>query len=151
METITLKRIARKPAYTIGKLYLDGVYFCDTIEDTDRGLSDTMTVSEILSKKVKNKTAIPTGKYIVRFDTISPRFGSNAFYKRVCGGRLPRLQYVKGYEGVLIHCGNTAEDSAGCILVGRNTIVGKVTDSKATFEQLMKKIGNTQMVTLMVQ
>ena len=40
---IKIKRIARKATYTIGKMYIDGVYFCDTLEDKDRGLKQTMT------------------------------------------------------------------------------------------------------------
>jgi len=135
---LKLKRIAKKPSYTIGKMYIDEKYFCDTIEDTDRGLSSTMNEAVIVAKKIKHKTAIPTGKYAIDMRTISPRFGSQAFYKDVCGGRVPRLQGVKGFDGVLIHCGNTAKDTEGCILVGQNLEVGKVLNSKDTFTKLMK-------------
>ena len=69
---ITLIRIANRPTYCIGKLYIDGVYFCDTIEDTDRGLDDKMTEEEILKRKVKGETAIPTGIYHV-YLTYSPK------------------------------------------------------------------------------
>ena len=116
---ITLKRIAKKPTYTIGKLYIDGTYFCDTIEDTDRGLKQTTPLSEINKIKVMHKTAIPTGKYKVTLNVISPRFSKKDFYRRnAAGGRVPRLLDIPGFEGVLIHVGNTAEDSSGCIIVG---------------------------------
>ncbi|WP_314815355.1 DUF5675 family protein [Hoylesella nanceiensis] len=123
---IQVNRIARKDGYTIGRMSLNGVYFCDTLEDTDRGLNSTMSVGEILSKKRKGITAIPTGKYDVIL-SFSPRF------KRV----LPLLLSVKGYEGVRIHAGNTAEDTEGCLLVGENKIKGQVLNSRATLEKLM--------------
>lgn len=71
---IVVKRIAKKPEYTIGKLYIDDVYFCDTLEDTDRNLSQTDILSEISAKKVYGKTAIPSGTYKIDMNTISPRF-----------------------------------------------------------------------------
>lgn len=148
---LKLKRIAKKPTYTIGKLYIDGKYFCDTIEDTDRGLSSTMNEAVIVAKKIKHKTAIPAGKYAVDMRTVSPRFGAQSFYKDVCGGRLPRLQGVKGFDGVLIHCGNTAEDSSGCILVGYNTVKGMVTNSKETFRRLYQVIAKADSVFLTIE
>ena len=65
---IVIKRIAKKSTYTIGKLYIDNKYFCDTLEDKDRGLKDTMSVEKILNIKVKHETAIPTGNYNVEVD-----------------------------------------------------------------------------------
>lgn len=123
---IKVNRIARKDGYTIGRMSLNNEYFCDTLEDTDRGLKSTMSEEEILSKKRKGITAIPTGKYDVIL-TFSPRF------KRV----LPLLLNVKCYEGVRIHAGNTAEDTEGCLLVGENKERGKVINSRATLEKLM--------------
>lgn len=123
---IKVNRIARKGGYTIGRLFINNEYFCDTLEDTDRGLKDTMQVNEILAKKRKGVTAIPTGKYDVIL-TFSPRF------KRV----LPLLLSVKCYEGVRIHAGNTAEDTEGCLLVGENKIKGQIVNSRATLERLM--------------
>lgn len=123
---LNVKRIARKDGYTIGRLFINNEYFCDTLEDTDRGLKDTMQVNEILAKKVKGQTAIPTGKYDVIL-TFSPRF------KRV----LPLLLSVKGYEGVRIHAGNTNKDTEGCLLVGENKAKGQVINSRATLEKLM--------------
>lgn len=124
---IQVNRIARKDGYTIGRMSLNGEYFCDTLEDTDRGLKDTMQVNEVLAKKIKAQTAIPAGKYDVIL-TFSPRF------KRV----LPLLLNVKGFEGIRIHAGNTAEkDTEGCLLVGENKEKGKVINSRATLEKLM--------------
>lgn len=122
--------------YTIGSLLVDGVKFCDTLEDTDRGLTSSMTIDEIKSTKVKGKTAIPTGIYHVDLNSVSPRFKDRSWAK-IYGGRVPRLQGVKGFDGVLIHPGNTADDTEGCILLGRNTEVGKVTDSRATWDKLV--------------
>lgn len=138
---LLLKRIAKKPAYTIGKLYIDGQYFCDTIEDKDRGLTQNMSSDAIKRIKVANQTAIPIGTYKVTLGTVSPRFGSKDFYKKNAnGGKLPRLLNVPGFDGVLIHCGNTAEDSSGCVIVGRNKAVGKVLESKETFIKLYKTL-----------
>ena len=124
-------------SYTIGHLYVDGKYICDTIEDRERGLDSGMSVDEIRSKKVWGKTAIPTGTYRVRTDIVSPKFSKRSYYKSVCGGKVPRLMDVPGYEGILIHCGSTERDSAGCIIVGKNTVVGKVTSSRTCFERLL--------------
>lgn len=98
------------PDYTIGTLEVDGKYFCDTLEDRVRDLSR--------EKKVPGETAIPAGRYDVVVN-ISPRF------KR----KLPRLLNVPGFEGILIHRGNTPEDTAGCILVGENKAKGRVINS----------------------
>lgn len=136
---ITLKRIAKRPTYTIGKLYIDGVYICDTLEDTDRGLTQSTPLSEIKVKKVATKTAIPTGTYDLTMNIVSPRLSRYQFYRTNCnGGRVPRLLNVPGFDGILIHTGNTAADSAGCILVGKNSQVGKVLNSKTTFLKLYK-------------
>ena len=59
---IKVKRIARKDKYTIGRMYVNGVYVCDTLEDKDRGLRQDMSLEEIQKSKVNNVTAIPTGK-----------------------------------------------------------------------------------------
>lgn len=124
---ILLQRHALKAGYTIGRMEINGRYFCDTLEDTDRGLSEEMSEDEIAALKVKGATAIPTGTYRIDMQTRSPRFG------RV----LPRLVSVKGYAGVLIHSGNTAADTEGCILVGENRERGKVLNSRATLESLL--------------
>lgn len=132
---ITLRRIARKDGYTIGRLAVDGQRVCDTLEDTDRGLTSHMSDAQICGMKIKGQTAIPAGRYLVDMRTVSPRFGGRAQYD-FCKGRLPRLCSVPGYSGVLIHIGNTAKDTEGCILVGENKVRGQVVNSTATFRRL---------------
>lgn len=136
---IKVKRIAKKETYTIGKMYVNGEYVCDTLEDKDRGLTSNMSVAQICGVKIKGETAIPTGRYLVDMKTVSPRFGGRAQYQ-FCKGRLPRLCNTPGYQGVLIHCGNTAKDTEGCILVGENKERGKVLNSKATFNRLYLRL-----------
>lgn len=136
---LKLKRIAKKEKYTIGRLFIDGQYFCDTLEDKDRGLRQEDGEDECKRKKVKGATAIPTGRYRVSLGIYSIRFGKQEKYK-FCDGFLPRLVNVPAYEGVLIHIGNTAKDTEGCILVGRNTVVGMVTKSRETFTELYARL-----------
>lgn len=133
---IKVKRIYRGPEYTIGHLYVNDVYVCDTLEDRDRGLDYRMSLSKIKAKKIAGKTAIPTGIYRMTLDVKSPKFGSKAFYKEVCDGYLPRLIGVPGYDGVLIHVGNTQNDTDGCILVGYNKVKGQIIDSRNAFKKL---------------
>ncbi len=135
---IELVRIYTCPTYTIGKLYVNGEYVCDTVEDTDRGLDQSMTVEEIKKRKVYRQTAVPTGTYKVAMNVQSPKFAQMAYYKNYCNGFMPRILYVPGFDGILIHCGSSANSSAGCLIVGYNTIKGKVTDSKKAWEKLMK-------------
>lgn len=132
---LQINRFARKADYTIGKLYIDGEYFCDTLEDTDRGLKDELSEAQIRIIKVAGATAIPAGRYEIEMNVVSPKFSKKAAYK-FCGGRLPRLVGVKCFDGVLIHIGNTPEDTEGCILVGQNKAVGQVINSTNTFKYL---------------
>ena len=115
---LLLKRIARKDKYTIGRLYVDGNYVCDTIEDKDRKLDQSMSEANIRNIKVYKQTAIPTGTYKVLMDTVSGTFSKKQKYKEFCGGKVPRLHYVKGFSGILIHSGTDQNSSAGCIIVG---------------------------------
>ena len=137
---LTVDRRWKKATYTIGILYVDGARFCETLEDKDRGLKQTDSYSSIRSRKVYGETAIPTGTYEIRMDVVSPKYGAVTWYKNLCGGKMPRLTGVPCFEGILIHPGNTALDSYGCLLVGRNTKVGQVTSSKDTFAALYKKM-----------
>lgn len=121
---LELKRVALRDTYTIGKLYIDGVYFCDTLEDRVRDLNKN-GIFDNVEKKVKGETAIPYGLYEVVW-AYSPRF------KRYT----PRLLNVNSFSGVLIHAGNTAKDSEGCILLGQNKVVGKVINSKMYVDKL---------------
>lgn len=136
---LKLIRKYKKNDYTIGNLYIDNKYYCNTLEDTDRGLSSVMLESKIKNNKVYSSTAIPTGEYEIDLNTVSQKF-KNRSWAKLYGGKLPRLLNVKGFEGILIHVGNTAKDSLGCILVGENTIKGKLTNSTNTFHNLMKRL-----------
>jgi len=138
MIKILVERIYTCPTYTIGHMYINGKYICDTIEDCDRGLCEDMPYTQILKMKKYGITAIPTGKYAVVMSQKSPKFSLKPYYKELCNGHLPRLVNVKGFDGVLIHVGNTASDTLGCLLVGYNKIKGRVIDSKKAFELLMK-------------
>lgn len=134
---ILIDRKWKKNEYTIGKLYVDGVFFSNTLEDKDRGLTSSMSLEEIKKGKKAGETAIPTGTYKIRMDISSPRFSKSNWYIKNCNGaRMPRLKDVPGYDGVLIHCGNTAKDTEGCILVGKNDVKGMVTKSKDYFLKL---------------
>ena len=134
---IELVRIAFKSTYTIGKLYVDDTYFCDVLEDVDRGLKSSMSESEILEKKVKGQTAIPTGHYVINI-TYSPK------YKRM----MPLLLDVKGFSGIRIHSGNPAKDTEGCLLVGKNKQVGKVLESRDTYKRLFKMMQDQKEITI---
>ena len=122
---LLLKRIALRETYTIGKLYVDGVYFCDTLDDKVRDYNKDGDLLDEDEQKVFGETAIPYGMYKVILN-YSPRF------KKI----LPRLLDVRHFEGILIHPGNTAKDTHGCILVGKNNQVGRVNESKVTFDRL---------------
>lgn len=135
---LTLKRIALKPTYTIGKLYIDDNYFCDTLEDTVRDLNKDGKFDNG-EKKIKGKTAIPYGTYEITTNVVSQRFKNRVWAKPYCG-KIPRLINVPSFDGVLLHPGSSSADTSGCLLVGKNTIVGRLTDSQKTFHMLMQKI-----------
>ena len=140
MKHILVKRIQQENDYTIGELYVNDEFVCNTIEDCDRGLTDNMSEAQIKSIKVYGKTAIPKGTYKVDLDTISPKFSKYSFYMEVCQGKLPRLVGVKGFNGILLHVADGprgAELVQGCLGVGENKIKGGLLNGKATFKKLM--------------
>lgn len=129
MLQIFIDRKYRKADYTIGRLYVNGAFLCNSLEDTDRHLFQGQPIADIAKKKVAGQTAIPTGTYRLQV-TESPKF------KR----ELIEIMNVAGFSGVRIHRGNTAADSAGCVLVGMNTAKGMVTDSTKYELQLTKLV-----------
>lgn len=141
---ILVRRIGKRSTYTIGKMYIDGQYFSDTLEDTDRGLTQKDSLASIKSKKIANQTAIPTGIYKVIVN-MSPKFKRN----------LPRLIDVPGFDGILIHRGNTDKDTSGCILIGENKVVGKVLNSTpyetALVDKLTKAQNKGESITITIQ
>ena len=130
------------PNYTIGKLTIDGKYYCDTLEDVNRDLNKNVVFDEG-EEKVYGDTCIPFGTYPV-IVALSPKFGRE----------LPRLLNVPNFSGVLIHRGNTTKDTAGCILVGKNLEKGKVLNSTQFEIDLTKKIkkaiSNGETVTITI-
>lgn len=141
---LTLSRTFKGQHYTIGKLFIDGIYFSDTLEDTVRDLPPVCPYTAqnqpcACQGKVYSQTAIPAGTYRVTLEQ-SPRF------KRV----LPYLHNVPHFLGVLIHSGNTAKDSAGCILVGRNKVKGQVLESRVTLDLLMRQLSGQEDITIKI-
>lgn len=137
---LKLKRIYKKEEYTIGKLYIDNVYFCDVVEDKDRELTNKDPLCKITKTKVYGKTAIPTGEYTVVLSY------SNKFKKT-----LPEIKNVPGWSGVRIHSGNTAADSLGCLILGENKIKGGVINSRITVEKLMSKLRGQTKIKLAIE
>lgn len=142
---LKLERTALKSTYTIGHLYYIAesgakVYICDVVEDKVRDLNKNgkFDNGEV---KIKSQTAIPYGTYNVTLNIRSPKFSNFAKYPyaKKYNGYLPRLLNVPSFEGILIHCGSSANSSAGCLIVGYNKVVGRVVDSQKAFYYLMDK------------
>lgn len=133
---LTLKRTYNNAKYCIGHLYVDGEYLSDTLEDTSRGLNSKMSLKEILKIKIKGLTAIPTGIYAISLNTVSPKYSKKKFFMDLCKGKMPRVLNVPGYDGILIHPGNSAKDTDGCILVGYNKVKGGLVNSTEAFIKL---------------
>lgn len=129
---LELKRIALKPNYTIGKLFINGTYYCDTIEDKVIDLNKNGKFDDGLTK-VMHQTAIPYGTFKVVVNH-SPKFNRE----------LPRLLDVPYFEGILIHNGSDQNSSSGCIIVGENKTVGKVTNSTFYMNNLTARIKDVQ-------
>lgn len=139
---LTLKRIALRPTYTIGKLYIDDAYFCDTLEDTVRDINKSGKFDNG-EQKIKGKTAIPYGIYEIKW-TYSPRFKKYT----------PQLMNVPSFEGIRVHAGNTSADTEGCLILGENKQVGKVLNSRATinkFYPIIKKACSNGKVTIEIK
>ncbi len=135
---IKVERRWPKATYVIGVLFIDGIRYCETLADADRGLRQFDTLAHIQSRKVAGETAIPKGKYTVTMNVTSPKYAGVAWYWNFCQGKMPRLLHVPGFDGILIHPGSSALDTRGCILVGRNTKKGKLTDSRACFQEVYR-------------
>ena len=141
---LLLKRIYKGDKYTIGKLYIDGEWFCDTIEDKVRNLPKecpytSKGINCECKEKVYGETAIPAGTYKVILSY------SNRF-KRI----LPEILNVPHFLGIRIHKGNTEQDSAGCIIVGENKVKGKVINSTPYEIKLVKLLENQENITITI-
>lgn len=140
-ETLELYlwRFAPKDKYTVGRLYADGELICNTIEDPDYGFDGSTPVSIIKQTKQEHpkQVAIPYGRYEVSTKWARGFANTHPWYKsQPLGSHIPCLVDVPAYSGILIHCGVSADSSAGCIIVGYNTIKGKVTDSKKAYTEI---------------
>jgi hypothetical protein len=126
-----------QPMRTFGRMSINGVPFCETLEDTDRRMEDG-------GAKVAAKTCIPRGLYPVVLD-YSQRFGQI----------MPHVLDVDGFAGIRIHPGNTEADTEGCILVGRSRGIDRITQSRVTYERLMilleDAIARGELITLEVR
>lgn len=119
---LTLKRHTFTDLSTIGTLYVpDTGRICDTLEDKDRGL--IQGEPETYKAKVQNETCIPYGTYEILYQ-FSPHFQRD----------MPHLQNVPAYEGILIHVGNTRENTDGCLLVGMKADVDFIESSRVAFD-----------------
>lgn len=124
--------------YTHARLLTEeGGFLCWTLEDEDRGLHQDMPLNQIKAKKVKGKTAIPRGRYRIQM-RVSPSF-KDKWYAKPFGGKMPYLQDVPGFESVMLHPGNTPDQTSGCILPGmlHQGIRGRVFDSVLAWQDLM--------------
>ncbi len=131
---LRLVRDILAPGYTCGRLYVDDILVCDTLEDPVRDFNHNGRFDN-QECKIPGQTAIPCGCYAISMDVVSPRFSQRSAYK-FCGGKLPRLIAVPDFEGVLIHIGNTVADTSGCILVGVRLEEGRLSSSTVTFRRL---------------
>lgn len=133
MTKLLLVRDESNDTCTLGKLYIDGVFECHTLEDVDRRLEDG-------GKKIIGQTAIPRGLYKVVI-AWSPRFDR----------ALPRLLNVPQFEGILIHSGNCAADTHGCILVGLGRSGNTLNHSRRAFDILFAKLDHERDISIEVK
>lgn len=127
---VKIVRRWKKAGYTVSEVWIDGEKQAyNALEDTDRGLYQGMSAADVARKKVYGQTAIPRGTYNCIY-TYSSRF------KKM----LPLIENVTGFTGIRIHSGNTAADSSGCLLIGRNTKVGMVTESRKWTQVLIDRM-----------
>lgn len=129
MLQVFINRLWKKEEYTIGRIYVNGEMFCNSLEDKDRGLQQGMPIGTLKKMKVQDETAIPTGTYRLRV-TYSPKF------KR----KLIEVVDVPAFTGIRFHRGANASHSSGCVLTGMNTIKGGLTDGAKYEEELTKKV-----------
>ena len=142
-----IKRITKNP-YCVGHLYINGKYFCDTLEPPYFGTTQNTPIQEIKNTK-KGNTAIPIGTYNISLDYQSPKF-KNRSWAKFCDGYLPTIMNVPAFNRILIHVGNIASqygksDTMGCILVGMNLERGKVLKSQETFKKLYKVLSEAKL------
>lgn len=119
---LTLQRYLFTEDYTMGLLFIDGIYFCDTVEDKFRG-------NDLKGKKVYGETCIPYGVYTVKI-TYSPKHKKN----------MPQIMDVPYFEGIRFDVANTAKDVLGCVAIGIKSENGKVLQSRKTYNAFIKRL-----------
>lgn len=137
---LKLKRTHLNTTYTLGELFIDGKFFCFTVEDKDRDINKDGDLDDSGETKVYGETAIPKGEYKTVLSM------SNRFKKL-----MPEVKNVKGFEGIRIHAGNTAIDSHGCIIVGAVRTPNGVGLSRQCFTKLMEKLTGVENITLTIE
>lgn len=125
---IKVIRKYKKTDYTIGQMLINGIDFCQTCEDKDRGLRQDMPLSQLKKMKIYGQTAIPTGTYDVTV-YFWPKYRKN----------YPMLKNVPAYTGILIHGGKNQNSSLGCILIGENKIKGGLINCEKYVREITKK------------
>lgn len=129
MVNLLLERFYIGPKYTMGRLAVDGMYLCDTLEDVVRDLNQDGDLNDPGEEKIPGRSAIPFGRYRVILKR-SPKF------KR----ELPRILDVHNFTDILIHAGNSPEDTEGCVLVGENKIKGRLVNSRYWETRLIERL-----------
>lgn len=134
---LTRQRVAGSPC-CLGRLSLNGHVLCDTLEPPSHGLASSTDLKTIRDIKRLGRSAIPVGVYRLVL-AWSPRFSPRPFYKAYGRGLVPRLLNVSGFDGVLLHCGNTVVDTCGCVIVGRRADASTLVESQKTYDRLMRQ------------
>lgn len=124
---IKVIRKYKKENYTIGQVLVNGKFFCNSLEDKDRGLRQDMSLSQLKKLKVYGKTAIPSGTYEVTV-YFWPKYRKN----------YPLLLNVGAFEGILVHAGTNESHTLGCILIGENKVKGQLTNCEKYVRTLTK-------------
>ena len=137
---LKLIRRYKKDTYTIGQLLVDGAFFCNTLEDKDRGLTQDTELPVIKAAKVYGETAIPSGVYDIDMETRSLKYAGVEWYRKLNDGYMPTVENVPGFTRILIHPGNSPLDTYGCIIVGENKVKGRLINSRATFAKLYARM-----------
>lgn len=125
MKQVKIRYIAVKKDYTIGKLYIDGTYYCDTLTPPLR------------KDYIRGTSSVPRGKYKLSMEYVSPRLSGKEPYRSVAKGIVPRVMEFRGSPNILFHCGNIPAQTEGCFLLGQNKVVGKVLNSQVTYKRVV--------------
>lgn len=130
---LTVNRTTKTNSYTEGQLLINGQYFCDTLENPDRGLVQGMSADQVKKIKVPKETCIPSGKYNVILNCKSAYADKPSrrwYYQTDMKGTMPRIEPVTGFAGILIHYGTSTAWTEGCLLVGKRSGAGRLAADK---------------------